>query len=194
MSSSRHKITFEQPLRDVRVQSGLEALVSEGRMREQLAAEFQSGFEAGQKALREQLVEQRLQLHELQHGVLRTLQDALPTVIAECEKSVVLLALESARRVMQQIPVDANFVEQTVKSALKELKDTAEFEVLLHPSDLEILHQIQSGLLPSPEDTRVRFLAEVRVARGDCIVNTKHGSIAVARERMMQRMEEAILC
>jgi len=154
---------------------------------------YHAGFEAGQKALREQLVEQRRQLLELHHGVLRSLEAALPGVAAECERSLVLLALEAARRVVHETPVDAALVERTVARALAELKDTAEYEVLLHPEDLASLNEAQSGILPAPENARVRFSADARIARGDCMVNTRHGSVAAMRDHLFEKMESAVL-
>jgi flagellar biosynthesis/type III secretory pathway protein FliH len=194
VSSSRHSILFKAPLRDVRLNWGGESLISEGKIRQLLEEQHQKGFEAGQKILAEQLVEQRKQLFELQHGVLRSLERALPGLIAECEQSLVLLALESARRVVQETPINAALVERTVTSALAELKDTAEYEVLLHPEDLALLTEVQSGILPAQENKRIRFSTDPRISRGDCLVNTRHGSIAATRDHMFEKMESAVLC
>ena len=190
----RSTIVFKAPLRDVRYIDGRESLVSESTMRESLAEEYRKGFEAGQKALGEQLVEQRKQLLDLQNGLLRSLERTLPELAADCEKSLVLLALESARRVVHGMPIDAALIEKTVASALSELKDTAEYEVLLDPEDLSILVQVQAGILPPPENKRISFTPDPRIARGDCIVNTRHGSIAAARDHIFEKMESAVLC
>jgi flagellar biosynthesis/type III secretory pathway protein FliH len=194
VSYSRHNISFRLPPRDIRVNTGAESLISELKVRHLLEEQYQKGFEAGQKSLSEQLIEQRRQLHELQSGVLRKLQDSLPEIAAECEKSLVLLALESAKRVVHETPINATLIENTVKAAIVELKDTAEYEVLLNPADLALLAQMQSGLLPATENTRIRFTADTRIARADCIVKTKHGSVAANREHLFDKMESALLC
>jgi flagellar biosynthesis/type III secretory pathway protein FliH len=152
------------------------------------------GFDAGQKILGEQLIEQRKQLLDLQNGLLRSLENALPEVATECEKSLVFLALESARRVVHDTPINEALVERTVMTAIAELKDTAEYEVLLHPEDLSLLVQAQSGILPLAENKRIRFTPDPRIARADCVVNTRHGSIAATREHMFEKMESAVLC
>lgn len=193
MSYSRHKLALKHPLRDVVVRDGFETLISERKSRQMIEERYRVGFEAGQKALGEQLIEQRKQLLELQSGILRSLENALPGIVAECERSIVLLALESARRVVQQIPIDAALVEGVVRSALQELQEAAEYEVLLHPADLASLQKVQSGLLPSSENTKVRFVADSRIAPGDCLVNTRHGSIAATREHMFAQIESAVL-
>jgi len=194
VSYSRHNIRFSAPLRDVRLGNHGESFVSESKHQELLVEQFQKGFEAGQKALAEQLIEQRKQLLEIQNGVLHSLEAALPGVVADCEQSLVLLALESARRVVQDTPINAALVERTVTAVLSELKDTAEYEVVLHPDDLSLLVELQSGILPAPENKRIKFSADSRIARGDCLVNTRLGSIAATREKMFQKMERAVLC
>ncbi|MGZ8921561.1 MAG: FliH/SctL family protein [Limisphaerales bacterium] len=154
---------------------------------------FREGYEAGQKALAEQLVEQRKQLIDIQTGLLRSIQAALPTVVAECEKSVVLLAIESARKVVESVPITAGMMESVVKKALSELQDTAEYEVLMHPEDLALLEQVSSGLLPHGDISKVRFGIDSSVTRGGCLIKTRHGAITAIRERMFDKLEAAVL-
>jgi flagellar assembly protein FliH len=194
MSSSRHKIQFPQPLLEVRLRKNGDALVSEDKFRDLLEERFRAGFEAGQKALAEQLVEQRKQLLDLQNGVLRSIQQALPDVIAECEQAVVLLAIESAKRVLGALPITSEVIESTVAQGLAELQQTAEYEVRLHPEDLSLLEKARSGLLPAGDDKDVKFAADPAVSRGGCIIQTRHGSIEATREKMFEKLEAAVLC
>ena len=193
MSPSPHKVRFAQPLRHVRVRTGAESFVCESQFRQTLEDRYREGFEAGQKALAEQLVEQRKQLIDLQTGLLRSIQAALPTVVAECEKSVVLLAIESARKVVESVPITAEMMEVVVKKALAELQDTAEYEVLMHPEDLALLEQVSSGLLPHGDISKVRFGIDRSVTRGGCLIKTRHGAITAIRERMFEKLEAAVL-
>lgn len=193
MLASPHKIRFTEPLRNVRVHTGAETFVSETRFRQSLEERYRSGYEEGQKALAEQLVEQRRQLVEIQKGLLRSIQSSLPSVVADCEKSIVLLAMESARKVVEALPITAEMIEAVVKKALTELQDTAEYEVLLHPEDLAMLQQVSSGLLPSGDNVKVRFGIDSRVTRGGCIIKTHHGAITALRERMFEKLEAAVL-
>ena len=193
MLSSPHKVRFAQPLRYVRMRSRAEAVAQEEKLRQAMEEQFREGYEAGQKALAEQLVEQRKQLIDIQNGLLRSIQASLPGVIAECEKSVVLLAIESARKVVESIPITAEMMEAVVRKALAELQDTAEYEVLLHPEDLALLEQLRSGLLPSSENAKVRFGIDRGVTRGGCLIKTRHGAISLIRERMFEKLEAAVL-
>jgi flagellar assembly protein FliH len=163
-------------------------------MEAMLQARFQEGIEAGRKALAEQLVEQRNQLLQVQNGILRSLEQALPGVIAECEQSIVLLAFEAARRIVGALPVTAESIEASVKQALAELRETADYQVYLHPADLAVLREIQSGLLPAAGNASAKFSADASISRGGCIVRTRHGSIEALREKMFERLERAVLC
>jgi flagellar assembly protein FliH len=193
VSPSPHKVRFAQPLRHVRVRTGTESFVCESQFRQMLEDRYREGFEAGQKLLAEQLVEQRKQLIDIQTGLLRSIQSALPTVVAECEKSVVLLAIDSARKVVESVPITAEMMESVVKKALAELQDTAEYEVLMHPEDLALLEQVSSGLLPHGDISKVRFGIDRSVTRGGCLIKTRHGAITAIRERMFEKLEAAVL-
>jgi flagellar biosynthesis/type III secretory pathway protein FliH len=190
---SPHKVRFGQVLKHVRVRLGTETFISEGKFRDTVEERFREGYEAGQKALSEQLIEQRRQIIDIQTGLLRSIQNALPSVIAECERSVVLLAIESARKVVESLPVTAEMMEEVVKRALMELQDTAEYEVLLHPEDLKLMEAVQSGLLPQASAGNVRFGIDPSVTRGGCAIKTKHGAITALREKMFEKLETAVL-
>jgi flagellar assembly protein FliH len=191
--SSPLKIRFSQPPRNLRLRTGDPCPAPDSLLQDSLEARFQEGYEAGQKALAEQLVEQRKQLLDIQNGLLRSIQSALPNVVAECEKSIVLLAIESARKVVDSLPITPEMMESVVRKALTELQDTAEYEVLLHSEDLALLNQVSSGLLPSANETKVRFGIDAAVTRGGCIIKTKHGAISALRERMFEKLEAAVL-
>lgn len=193
MLSSPPKLKFSSPLRDVYIRLGNDVVIPEQKLREKMEDRYRQGYDAGQKALSEQLVEQRKQLIDIQHGLLRSIQAALPGVVAECEKSVVLLAIESARKIVDSIPISAEMVEAVVKGALTELQDTASYEVLLHPEDLSLLHALQSGLLPQNDNPNVRFGADPKISRGGCIIRTNHGAITALREKMFEKLATSVL-
>jgi flagellar assembly protein FliH len=193
VSCSRHKVQLAGSLRDVRVHDGRETLISEARVKKLLAEKYQSGIEAGQKALSEQLVQQRAELLQIQSGVLKALYNTLPSVVQDCEKALVALALETAERVVGAIPISLEAVENAIRDALKELKGTAEYSVRLHPEDLELLKRNQSDLLPIGSKN-IEFCADTSISRGGCLVQTCFGTIDALRETKFHRVKEAALC
>ena len=84
MLSSPLNVRFEKPLRNVRLGDQRASNVSEAQFREGLEERYRAGYEAGQKDLAEQLVQQRKQLIDIQTGLFRNIQEALPNLIAEC--------------------------------------------------------------------------------------------------------------
>src|SRR5688500_2709272 len=84
VSCSPHKLRLAQPLKHVRVRLGTESFVSETKFRDMLEERYLQGYEAGQKALSEQLIEQRKQIIDIQTGLFRSIQAALPGVVVEC--------------------------------------------------------------------------------------------------------------
>jgi flagellar biosynthesis/type III secretory pathway protein FliH len=194
VTPTQHRIRFSEPLREVRVRTGEETFVSQSSVKGQLEERYRAGIEAGQRALSEELVRQRTQLLEIQNNILRSIERSLPTVAAQCEKELVQMVMEVARRVVGDLPISAEAVESVVKRGIAVLHDAAEYEVRLNPEDLALLQKIQSSVLPTSANDKVRFVAERTVSRGGCVIHTHHGLIELNREKMFQKLEEAALC
>jgi len=194
VSCSRHKVRLTHTLRDVRARNGCESLISEAQLEKMLEEKFHSGVETGQKALREQLLQQRTELLHIQGGVLKALQNTLPTVIQDCEKALVALALETAERVVGSLPISPEVIASAIRDALDELKGTTEYTVRLHPEDLELLKRNQSGLLPALDNKEIQFAADASISRGGCLVQTRFGTIDASRETKFTRVREGALC
>src|SRR6202000_325154 len=106
----------------------------------------------GERASTELLQKQRQEIAGLQNGILDSLQQTLPRLIQETESALINLALESAQKVVAGLPVEAPLVEAVVREALRQIEDTAEMVVQLHPEDLALLQNHESSLLSnSPE-------------------------------------------
>ena len=191
MLSSPHKIRFAEPLRDARVHSGREVFLSESAMRGKLEENYQTGFDAGQKALREELVKQRTELLEIQNNVLRSLERALPSLAAQCEKDLISLALLAARRAVHETPISAELVEAMLKQGLAELQGTTEYQVRLNPEDFAMLQEMQSRCLPSSATSKVSFVGDPSLARASCLIHTQHGAIELNREKSFAKLEAA---
>ena len=139
-------ILFDQPLRDARLLAGAPAQDWQQFLGDREAAAFEQGRRTGESALSEQLLQQRNETIELQRGILTSLQAALPKVAHEAETALIELALESAKKIVAGMPVDAAMVELTVREALRQAEDTAEIIIQLHPEDLALLRQHQEKI------------------------------------------------
>jgi len=194
VSCSPHKIRFHAPLRNIWAGTSRELLLTQAEVDERLRDQFQNGFDAGQKSLGEQLMQQRSDLLQVQNGVLKSLRESLPAVIQNCEQALAQLAIETVARVIGDIPISTEIVESALRLALEELKGTTEYVVHLHPADLELLVKNESDLLPKTSASPISFSPDNSVTRGGCLVQTSFGVIDARRETKLARAREAVAC
>ena len=88
-------ITFFKPVRDVRLVSSSAPGENEERHREAERAAYERGRQDGERALGDQLMQQRSELLELHQGVVESLRAIVPQVIQEAEQTLIDLALEA---------------------------------------------------------------------------------------------------
>ena len=191
MKAARDSIPLSAPLRDVKlVRSG----DRETLYHQDLQASYERGRLAGERALSQQLVQQRAEVMELQTGVLASLRAAIPKVIRDCERVLVTLALEAAQKLVSGLPVSAELIEAAVKEACAAIEDTAEFTIQLHPDDLATLERTNSPLLlPQGGKERIGFQSSSQITRGGCVVQTRFGVIDARRETKMELLQKALL-
>jgi len=186
-------ILFEAPLRDVRLLVGAPAQDWQPFVREREKEAFENGRRAGESALNEQLLRQRNETIELQRGILASFQNALPKVAHEAESALIELALEAARKIVADMPIDAALVEHTVRDALRQAEDTAGIVIQLHPDDLALLRQHQSDILNGlPDSGPLRFTHSSEVGRGGCVIQTRFGLIDARRETKIEQLRQSL--
>jgi flagellar assembly protein FliH len=186
-------ILFDRLLREVRLLAGAPAQDWQQFLRERETAAFENGQRAGETALNEQLLKQRNETIELQRGILASLQATLPKVAHEAETALIDLALEAAKKIVADMPVDVALVEHTVREALRQAEDTAEIVIQLHPDDLALLRQHQSDVLNgSPESGPLRFAPSSEIGRGGCLIQTRFGLIDARRETKIEQLRQSL--
>ena len=183
-------IHLPAPLRDVKLVRSRDRAVAR---QEELQEAVERGRIEGERALAAQLVQQRADVLELQTGVLAALRDAVPQVARDCERALVALALEVARKLVAGMPVSAEMVEAAVREACAEVEDHSELSVQLHPEDLALLERIHSPLLlPQGGQEKIRFEGTPHVSRGGCVVKTRFGLIDARRETKLEQLQKAV--
>lgn len=195
MQPLRKALSFDWSLRRVRVvpTPHVGAAPGEPRAAESEQAAYERGRRDAEKALQQQLLQQRTDLMELQNGVLNSLRQVLPRVAGECESALVELALEAARKLVAGLPLSAEMVEAAVREALAQVQETTEFTVRLHPEDLELLRRAQSSTLPSQDNSGpIRFEPSAEINRGGCLVQTRFGVIDARRETKFEMLTKSL--
>ena len=186
-------IPFSRSLRDVRLLLQAPAQEWQEHVREREQAAYELGRHDGERALSEQLLQQRNEMVELQRGVVESLRRAVPQVIQEVEGATVNLALEAAQKIVAGLPVDAEAVQAVVREALHQAEDTADITVQLHPDDLALLRKHQSPMLDGTLETGpLRFVASAEVTRGGCLVQTRFGLIDARRETKLDQLRQKL--
>jgi flagellar assembly protein FliH len=186
-------IVFHQPLREVCRLADAPTQPWAEVLRDREEASYQRGRRDGENALSQQLIEQRAEIAELQHGILESLSKAVPQVIKESEDALVSLALEAAGRIVAGLPISAELVEEVVREALRQAEDSAEIIVQLHAQDLALLRKHDSKILSGlPDSGALRFVASSEVTRGGCIVQTRFGLIDARREVKLEQLAQTV--
>lgn len=154
---------------------------------------FERGRREGERKLSEQLLQQRNDMVQLQNGVLAGLRNALPQLIQESETALMNLALEAARKFVADMPIDKDMVESIVRESLRQVEDTAEITIQLHPDDLALLRKHNAQILTGlPESGPMRFIASSDVSRGGCLVQTRFGLVDARRETKLEQLQHAL--
>lgn len=194
MKSSPDTVKFSKPLRDIRTGPVPVAGLAGPPRQDQWQASYDLGRIEGEKALSEQLLKQRSEMHEVLQGVLDSLRQAVPQVVRDTENMLVSLTLEVAQKLVADMPVSVPLVEAAVRDALAQVEGTAQITVRLHPADLELLQKADSPLLASGGGSdEFRFLGSPEVTRGGCLVQTRFGTVDARRETKFDLIKRNML-
>lgn len=186
-------IPFNRPLLNARLLVQAPAQDWEEHLREREQAAHERGRLDGERALSQQLLQQRNEMAELQRGVVDSLRRALPQVILEAQTALIHLALESAQKIVAGLPVSPEMIEAVVREALRQVEDTAEIAIQLHPEDLALLRKHNSPILNGvPEAGPLRFTSSADVTRGGCLVQTRFGLIDARRETKVEQLRHTL--
>jgi flagellar assembly protein FliH len=192
MKSSR-TISFREPLREVRLLRSTPPPDPEQHQRLAEEAAYERGRCEGEKALREQLLQQRAELLELHQGVVESLRAAAPRVAREAERALIEMALEAAQKIVAGMPIPPKLVEAVVRDAISQVEHSAEITVQLHPDDLALLRKHQSPLLQGlPETGPLRFTVSPEITRGGCLVSTRFGTLDARRETKIEQLRRSL--
>ena len=186
-------IPFSRPLRGVRPLTQAPMQDWQEHLRECEQAAYDRGRREGEQALNGQLLQQRNETVELQKGILDSLRRVVPQVVQETETAMISLALEAAQKFVAGLPVSAELIEAVIRESLRQVEDTAEIVIQLHPDDLALLRQHNSPVLEGlPETGPLRFAGSAEVTRGGCIVQTRFGLVDARRETKMEQLRQAL--
>ncbi len=186
-------IPFRRPLRDARLLTGAPSQEWQELLKQRESAAYERGQHDGERALSEQLVQQRNDMVELQQGVVAALRGALPQVVLEAQTALVQLALVAAEKLVAGLPITPELVEAVIREALQQVEETAEIVIQLHPEDLALLRKHTSPILKGiPDAGPLRFIGSADVTRGGCLVQTRFGLLDARRETKLAQLRQSL--
>ncbi|MDB6034175.1 MAG: hypothetical protein JWM16_4513 [Verrucomicrobiales bacterium] len=190
MKTRAHSFQFQANLRDVRLRDAEQAVrESEIALREQAA--YEKGRREGERALGEQLLQQRADLLALEQGVLQSLAEAVPNLLQTCETELAELAVEIASKLVAGLPIVPEMIEAVVRDALCDLEKNLDYQVYLNIEDLELLKRIESPILHD-QTPGLHFQASGEVTRGGCMIKTPFGVIDARREVKLEALQKSL--
>lgn len=194
MTLSPERISLTAPLRNLVLRrAGSPPPAVEIDREAECRAAYERGRSDGEKALGEQLVRQRSELGGLLEGVVASWQRAVEQVCRDTEQQLVVLAFEMAQRLVGDLPISVEMIENSIREAISQVEGTAEFHVRLHPADLELLQRSESTLLhPATGGGNLRLHSSPEVTRGGCLVQTRFGIVDARRETKVDLMKRAL--
>jgi flagellar biosynthesis/type III secretory pathway protein FliH len=191
MQSWRETIRFAQPPSEVELNASWAGDV-EKRIQERERAAAERGRAEAQKLFGEQMIQQRQELMTLQDGILGALKDSIPGVVRDCETHLASLALEVARKLVDEMPVSAEMVEAAISTAMRQVEESSHYTIFVNPADLQLLEAKTSSLLGGSETRKITVTASNEISRGGCIVETPFGRVDARRETKFDLLKNAI--
>ena len=152
-------------------------------VRKEAHQEAKSSFEVEHRALFEQV-----------NSVVQNLEEAIPKAFREMEEALTHMACTLTKKLMANIPVDAERIRAVVSEAIGELEREAALQVRIHPEDLALLSEGIQGNNPAIQFNRgdhLRFTPDENLTRGGCYIKTPFGDFDATMESKWARVVAA---
>jgi flagellar assembly protein FliH len=191
MQSWPETIRFAQPPRKVEM-AGSWSGDLEKRILERERAAAEKGRAEAQQLFGEQMIQQRQELMALQNGILGALRDSIPGVVRDCETHLAALAIEVARKLVEDMPITADLVEAAISTAMRQVEESSHYTIFVNPADLQLLESKTSALLGAMDTRKITVTASNEISRGGCIVETPFGRVDARRETKFELLKNAL--
>lgn len=186
-----------QPAAGAPAAAPVEPVVTEAEQAERhasLAAQerdaFIKGFAQGERAGAEAAAQRGEAMLRRLTETLEELTVLRAQMIRQTERQMVQLALAVARRLIQrEVSLDPDLLIAVARVALDRLGETMSVTVRLHPDDFEATAAGRAEL----QGTNVMVLADPRVGRGGCRVESEFGTMDVGIDSQIQEVARALL-
>ncbi len=112
-------------------------------------------------------------------------------MIRQTERQMVELALAVARRVLhREVSLDPELLVAMIRVALDRLGEAGQVTIRLHPAEFEAVSAARAGALAGDH---VSVVADARVGRGGCRVESDYGSVDAGVDAQIQEIGRVLL-
>jgi len=188
-------ITTPEPMRDVRLVNGNEAL----------AECEQAGYERGRQEAaaeyEERLNGMRLELDNTRRNgvtnLLANMQEAVQSQLSrrlrDLESELIEFSTEAAICLVNAVPITTEIIEAAIRDAVANAEQNTEVSVYVNPDDIKMLKADESDLLDqSPHERKMKFVVDPKISRGGCVVDTNCGLIDGQRETRIELLKQTL--
>jgi flagellar assembly protein FliH len=152
---------------------------------------YQAGFQAGKadgEADYRQLIGETVEM-------INGFEEEKKALMRDSHLQIVQLACAIAEKIMEkELEVGGSWIENTVKSALAELVDRSQIEIVAHPEDIPLLLKFReecSTIYDSQME--IRYSADEKIRKGGCILRTRQGTVDARIECQLNEVKRALL-
>jgi flagellar assembly protein FliH len=152
---------------------------------------FAKGFAQGERAGAEAAAKRGEAMLRRLTQTLEEITGLREQMIRQTEEQMVRLALAVARRVVhREVTLDKDLLIAMARVALDRLGESARVAVRLNPEDFQATVGAQSAAWSG---THVTVVADARVARGGCRIDSDFGALDAGVDAQIQELAHALL-
>ena len=152
---------------------------------------FAKGYAQGERAGAEAAGKRGEAMLRRLTETLEELTNLRTQMIHQTEQQMVHLALAVARRIVhREVSIDQDLLIAMARVALQRLGDSATVTVRLHPEEYAATAGQQAAQFTG---TNVTVVADARVARGGCKIESDFGAMDVGIDAQIQEVARALL-
>ncbi|MET0623909.1 MAG: type III secretion system stator protein SctL [Pyrinomonadaceae bacterium] len=114
--------------------------------------------------------------------------------LIEVERDVLRLAIKVAEKIIgREIKADPGAVADIVSTALMNARQQELLTVRVHPADLPEVQSRRDQIDPAARARFIDFVADPRVGRGGCIIESESGTVDARLDTQLRVLERALL-
>ncbi len=147
--------------------------------------------EETEKNIRRKLTEEHREKALQVQSLISAFEEAIPSAFQEMEQALTHMACTLTRKLIADVPVDAERMHAVISQALNELENESEISIMIHPDDLALLKE-ESGenfAATFSKEGKLDFKTDPHLTRGGCYITTPFGDFDATVETKWERIE-----